>query len=62
MLAILRRHYPDRQFIEDLPSQQVCMATIGGEDLLLRLLKKWGGRDGWITLEQGVREGMNLQP
>ncbi|KAF7557932.1 hypothetical protein G7Z17_g327 [Cylindrodendrum hubeiense] len=62
VLAILRRLYPDRKFIDDLPSQEPCLATIGNEDRLLGLLKKWGGRDGWISLEQGVREGLSPEP
>ncbi|KAH7010492.1 hypothetical protein EDB80DRAFT_763398 [Ilyonectria destructans] len=62
VLAILRRLYPDRKFIDDLHSQQPCLATIGDETRLLGLLKKWGGRDGWISLEQGVREAMSLEP
>ncbi|KAH7128897.1 hypothetical protein EDB81DRAFT_859940 [Dactylonectria macrodidyma] len=62
VLAILRRQYPNREMIDDTPPQQLCQARIGSEDFLLRLLKKWGGRDRWITLEQGVREGMSLEP
>ncbi|KAK8097512.1 hypothetical protein PG984_016651 [Apiospora sp. TS-2023a] len=62
VLALLRRHHPDRQFMEDLPSSQgqLCLATIGEEDneRLLGLLKKWTGREGWISLEQGVREAI----
>jgi len=61
VLAILRRQHPDRQFMEDLPSSQgLCLATIGDEDRdrLLGLLKKWTGREGWISLEQGVREAI----
>ncbi|KAK8054789.1 NAD(P)-binding protein [Apiospora rasikravindrae] len=63
LLAILRRQYPDRDFMEDLPSQGLCLATIGDEDQgrLLGLLKKWTGRDGWISLEQGVREAMQFE-
>lgn len=60
VLAILRRQYPDRELIDDLPSQQLCLARIGNESRLLGLLKKLGGRNGWITLQQGVREGLSL--
>ncbi|KAM0810685.1 putative Aldehyde reductase [Seiridium cardinale] len=62
VLDLLRRQYPERKFIEDGPPQQLCLATIEDEDHLLGLLKKWGGRDGWISLEQSVREGMILEP
>ncbi|KAK8084154.1 aldehyde reductase 2 [Apiospora saccharicola] len=61
VLAILRRQHPDRQFMEDLPSSQgLCLASIGNEDndRLLGLLRKWTGREGWISLEQGVREAI----
>ena len=63
VLAILRRQYPDRHFMEDLPSQGLCLATIGDEEQgrLLCLLKKWTGREGWISLEQGVREAMRTE-
>ncbi|KAK8036395.1 hypothetical protein PG991_001532 [Apiospora marii] len=64
VLAILRRQNPDRQFMEDqLPSQELCQATIGDEDQgrLLGLLRKWTGREGWISLEQGVREAMRTE-
>lgn len=62
VLAILRRQHPDRSFIDDGPPQQPFVASIGDEKHLLGLLKNWGGRDGWMTLEQGVREGMSLEP
>ena len=62
VLAILRRQYPERKFIDDLPSRPPCLATIGNESRLLGLLKKWGGRDGWISVEQGVREAMSVEP
>ncbi|KAK8127111.1 NAD dependent epimerase/dehydratase [Apiospora kogelbergensis] len=58
VLDILRRQYPDRQFMDDLPSQGLCLATVSDEECLLRLLKKWAGRDGWIPLEQGIREAL----
>lgn len=64
VLAILRRQYPDRELMEDLPSKGLlCLARIGKEDQnrLLGLLRKWTGREGWISLEQGVREAMRME-
>ncbi|KAH8892388.1 putative aldehyde reductase 2 [Thozetella sp. PMI_491] len=62
VLAILRRLYPDRNFIDDIPTQEPCLATIGDEKRMLELMKKWGERESWTPLEQGVREGVYLEP
>ncbi|KAK8875308.1 NAD-dependent epimerase/dehydratase terH [Apiospora arundinis] len=63
VLAILRRQYPDRQFMDDLPSQgELCLATIEDEDRQLGLLKKWSGRNKWISLEKGVQEALEVIP
>lgn len=53
ILAIMRQKYPDRQFPEDLPEMGQISATT--DDALARhLLKKWAGREDWLSLEQGV--------
>ncbi|KAK6087455.1 aldehyde reductase ii [Seiridium cupressi] len=62
VLNLLRRQYPERNFIEDIPPQKLCLATIEDEDYLLGLLKKWGGRDGWISLEQSTVDGKEIVP
>ena len=57
ILATLRQMYPSHQFIDDLPNQ--ARARITKDDrLILSLLKKWAGRDDWISLEETVRDGM----
>jgi hypothetical protein len=59
-LTVLRQQFPDREFIDDGPPQQLCLATISDEQRLIGLLKKWAGRDGWISLEQSVCEAVSL--
>jgi hypothetical protein len=57
-LAIFRRIYPDRKFVEDMPN----LGRFGGEvdtSLGLSLVKKWGGQDGWISLEDGITETLD---
>ncbi|ORY63257.1 uncharacterized protein BCR38DRAFT_345464, partial [Pseudomassariella vexata] len=55
VLDIPRRRHSDRKFIDDLPPQKPCLSIIGDESRLFGVLKKWGGRDSWISLEQGPR-------
>lgn len=62
VLALLRLQYPDREFPHDLPSQQPHLAVIGDVKRQLGILKKWGGREGWISLEEGVCGGMRFKP
>lgn len=57
ILAIMRKLYPDRQFIEDMPGMGRLLHSTGtffGRDLL----RKWKG-DDWATLEEGVRETLD---
>jgi hypothetical protein len=62
VLALLRQQYPERNFIDDVSPQKLCPAIIGDEDRLLGLLKRWGGRHGWIPLEQSMRDAISLEP
>ncbi|KFY30455.1 hypothetical protein V493_01899 [Pseudogymnoascus sp. VKM F-4281 (FW-2241)] len=57
ILAILRRLYPQRSFLHDLPTPTPLTLTT---DLSqpLALLKKWGNQDGWKTLEETVADNM----
>jgi hypothetical protein len=57
ILAVLRRTYPDRQFIDDVPNKTKSLIT-KDDSVMLSLLKKWAGRDDWISLEETVRDGM----
>ncbi|KAK0740077.1 hypothetical protein B0T18DRAFT_470585 [Schizothecium vesticola] len=57
ILAILRGLYPDRKFIDDLPGQERPSVT-SDFTLQIELLKKWGGQEGWRTLEQTVEDNM----
>lgn len=57
LLAIARRLYPHHQFIEDLPGMSELSLTTDFTQQL-GLLKKWGGQDGWRTLEQTVEDNL----
>ncbi|PCG98250.1 NAD-dependent epimerase/dehydratase [Penicillium occitanis (nom. inval.)] len=59
MLAILRRLYPQRHFIDDLPNQQ-RLSISTDLTLPLQLLKKWGNQTGWRTLEQTIKDNVQL--
>ncbi|KAK4158344.1 hypothetical protein C8A00DRAFT_10851 [Chaetomidium leptoderma] len=57
ILAILRRMYPGRKFRDDFSNQtKLEITTEYGQQLAL--LKKWGGQEGWTTLEQSVADEM----
>ena len=60
-LSILRRLNPDVRFMDDLPNQTPCLITLEDEQHLLELLKKWGGLDGWGSLERVFRESVELE-
>jgi hypothetical protein len=55
LLAILRKWYPQKKFVDDLPGMGRFLGTMD-DSLPLRLLKRWAGKAGWTSLEQGVRE------
>ena len=55
ILAILRRLYPERKFMDDLPKQGKLSVT-ADYDQQLALLKKWGGQVGWTPLEKTVAD------
>lgn len=58
LLAIMRRLYPEHQFINDLPG--LSPPTLSTDfTLQLALLKEWGGQEGWRTLEQTVEDNMS---
>jgi hypothetical protein len=57
VLAIIRKLYPQRKFIEDLPTPApLSMTTDFSQPLAL--LKKWGHQDGWTSLEETVADNM----
>jgi hypothetical protein len=55
MLGAMRRLYPNRKFIDDLPGMATLDITVP-QDVEFKLLKKWAGRDGWIGLEDSIRQ------
>jgi hypothetical protein len=57
ILDILRGLYPDRKFIDNLPGQELPSVT-SDFTLQMELLKKWGGQEGWRTLEQTIQDNM----
>ncbi|KAK8124097.1 hypothetical protein PG999_004015 [Apiospora kogelbergensis] len=57
ILAILRRLCPERKIRDDF-SNQTKLGITTDYDQQLALLKKWGGQEGWTTLEQSVADEM----
>ncbi|KAH8903574.1 NAD(P)-binding protein [Coniochaeta sp. PMI_546] len=57
VLVIMRRLYPDHKFVDDLPGMSELSLTTDFTQQL-SLLKKWGGQDGWRTLEQTVEDNL----
>ncbi|KAL7946727.1 hypothetical protein V8C42DRAFT_364041 [Trichoderma barbatum] len=61
VLEMLRGMYPDHSFVDDVPDK--IMSPITKDDTYaLSVLKKWTGREDWISLEETVREGMKPLP
>ncbi|CAI6340636.1 unnamed protein product [Periconia digitata] len=57
ILAIMRKAVPDREFIDDLPNlAMLSLSTDLSEPLAL--LKKWGGQDDWISLEDTITDNV----
>ncbi|KAK0708693.1 hypothetical protein B0H67DRAFT_648723 [Lasiosphaeris hirsuta] len=57
LLAIMRRQYPDKKFIDDLPGLgKLSLTTDFAQPL--GLLRKWAGQDGWRKLEETVADNM----
>ncbi|KFY97139.1 hypothetical protein V498_02242 [Pseudogymnoascus sp. VKM F-4517 (FW-2822)] len=57
ILVILRKLYPQRKFIDDLPVHPPLAVTTDFSQPLA-LLKKWGHQDGWKSLEETVADNM----
>lgn len=58
ILAMWRTQYPHKKFMEDLPNMGKVNAKIDDTEAL-KLLKKWGGQDGWISLTDGFQETLD---
>lgn len=55
LLAIFRKLHPEHKFIEDFPAEGRLMWSVD-DSLGRRLMKKWGGQEGWTSLEQTIKE------
>ena len=55
ILAMWRKQYPERKFIEDLPNMGRVNARID-DSLPKSILKKWAGQEDWISLTDGFCE------
>jgi hypothetical protein len=55
ILQIMRKNYPNRNFMEDLPDLGRFRGTVDNS-LGLKLLRKWGNQSGWTSLEAGVQQ------
>ncbi|EHK46598.1 hypothetical protein TRIATDRAFT_195136 [Trichoderma atroviride IMI 206040] len=61
ILAIMRRLYPSRKFVDDFPESEAITATTD-DSVGLKLLKKWAHQDGWKNLEDTIRENLSGLP
>ncbi|KAH8889113.1 putative NAD dependent epimerase/dehydratase [Thozetella sp. PMI_491] len=61
VLEILRGMFPDHTFIDDIPNKPLSPVT-KDDTFVLSVLKKWAGRDDWISLEETVRDGLKPLP
>ncbi|KAK5652993.1 hypothetical protein OQA88_9279 [Cercophora sp. LCS_1] len=57
LLAILRKQWPDKKFIDDLPGLGTMSITTDFTQPL-GLLKKWAGQEGWKPLEETVDDNI----
>ena len=57
ILATMRKLRPGHKFVDDLPDSEMLSGKVD-DRLGLKLLKKWAGKDGWTSLEQGVKENL----
>ncbi|KAL4860831.1 hypothetical protein BDV12DRAFT_204653 [Aspergillus spectabilis] len=58
LLAILRRQFPEKKIIEDIPNEKVDLTQVQGSAKSEELLKTLG-RLGWTTIEESIR--LNLE-
>lgn len=61
VLTILRKLYPQRKFVDDLPNLgklDITTDTTAG----LGLMKKWANQDEWRSLESTVADGARPLP
>ena len=57
VLAVMRKLYPERKFAEDI-SGLVNLSQTTDLSQSKALMKKWGGQDGFKSLEKTVAESM----
>ncbi|OKL57224.1 hypothetical protein UA08_07384 [Talaromyces atroroseus] len=57
ILAIMRRLYPERKFMDDIPGLSRLQLTTDCSQSLA-LLEKWNGQQSWRSLEQTVTDNM----
>ena len=55
VLAIFAKLYPQKGFVADLKDQLRITSTVDDQQSKA-LLKTWGGRDGFLDLEAGIRD------
>ncbi|KAL7919027.1 hypothetical protein ACQKWADRAFT_330074 [Trichoderma austrokoningii] len=58
LLTIMRKHYPQDKFIDDLDNQTV-LSTSAEFSEPLALLGKWADQDGWRPLEDSTVENVD---
>ena len=56
VVDVLHKHYPDRTFPDVQTDKRNLLTT--DTSLGRELLIKWGGQEGWSSLEKGVLEAL----
>ncbi|RDW58448.1 hypothetical protein BP5796_12378 [Coleophoma crateriformis] len=57
-LELMRKKYPEKHFIDDMPDLGRFSGTVD-TSLGLKLLTKWGSQNGWTSLEEGLEETLD---
>jgi hypothetical protein len=57
VLDVMRKEYPDRQFMDELPDMGRINLTTDSS-VSERLIKAWSDRSDWISLEDSVVESL----
>jgi hypothetical protein len=58
-LAIMRKMFPERKFMDDHKDLGVFSGKVEDNGLGLELLKKWGQQQDWTLLEVGIQENLD---
>jgi hypothetical protein len=58
ILTVLRELCPQNRFVDDYPNPNHLKVSVDQSDSIA-LLRKWSGKDGWISLKDSISENIN---